>query len=132
MPCVPGIRSKRTLECLEIYLRLRSSEALVKSALAFPGSSMSPGGIVFPRESEAEGVDSLYTSTPPQTDTGTDCGGSTHSFLLVTLMLSRLTLTFTTGSTLMGLNLTYVRLLRDCNSHGGLTVFRLGWSSNCG
>ena len=25
---------------------------------AFPGSSMSPGGIIFPRESEAEGVDS--------------------------------------------------------------------------
>ena len=63
-----------TLECLEIYLRLRSSEALGKSALAFPASSMSPGGIIFPRESEAEGVDSLYASTPPQTDTGTDCG----------------------------------------------------------
>ena len=69
MPCVPGIRSNRTLECLEIFLRLLSSEALGKSALAFPGSSMSPGGIVFPRESEAEGVDLLYASTPPQTDT---------------------------------------------------------------
>ena len=75
MPCVPGIRSNRKMECLEIYLRLCSSEALGKSALAFPGSSMSPGGIVFPRESEAEGVDSLYASTPSQTDTGTDCGG---------------------------------------------------------
>ena len=84
MPCVPGIRSNRTLECLEIYLRLRSSEALGKSALAFPGSSMSPGGIVFPRESEAEGVDSLYASTPPQTDAGTDCGEAhPHSFLLL-------------------------------------------------
>ena len=91
---------------------------------------MSPGRIVFPRESEAEGVDSLYASTPPQTDTGTDCGGSTSSFLL--LMLSLLRLTFTTGSTLMGLNLTFVQLVKDCNSHGGLTVFRLGWSSNCG
>ena len=67
----------------------------------------SPGGIVFARESDAEGVDSLYASTPPQTDTGTDCGGSTPSFFLVTLMLSRLTLTFATGSTLMGLNLTF-------------------------
>ena len=85
MPCIPGIRSNRTLECLEIYLRLRSSEALGKSALAFPGSSMSPGGIVFPRESEAEGVDSLYASTPPQTDTGTDCGGSTPSSFLLLL-----------------------------------------------
>ena len=74
MPCVPGIRSNRTMECLEIYLRLRSSEALWKSALTFPGSSMSPGGIVFPWESEAEGVDSLDAYTPPQTDTGTDCG----------------------------------------------------------
>ena len=103
MPCVPGIRSRN-----------------------------SPGGIVFPRESEAEGVDSLYASTPRQTDTGTDCGGSMPSFLLVTLMLSRLTLTFTTDSTLMGLNLTFVRLLRDCNSHGGLIIYRLGWSINCG
>ena len=41
--------------CLEIFLRLHSSEALGKSALAFSGSSMSPGGIIFPRESEAEG-----------------------------------------------------------------------------
>ena len=57
MPCVPGIHSNRTLKCLEIFLRLRSSEALGKSALAFPASSMSPGGIVFPRECEAEGVD---------------------------------------------------------------------------
>ena len=69
MPCVPGIRSNRTLECLEIFLRLRSPEALGKSTLAFPGSSMSPGGIIFPRESEAERVDSLYASIPPQTDT---------------------------------------------------------------
>ena len=83
MPCIPGIRSNRTLECLEIYLRLRS-EALGKSALAFPISSMSPGGIVFPRESEAEGVDSLYAFTPPQTDTGTDGGEAhPHSFLLL-------------------------------------------------
>ena len=70
---------------LTIAKLLRSSEALGKSALAFPGSSMSPGGIVFPRESEAEGVDSLYASTPPQTDTGTDCGGSTPSSFLLLL-----------------------------------------------
>ena len=48
----------RTLECLEIFLRLRSFEALGRFALAFPESSVSPGEIVSPRESAAEGVDS--------------------------------------------------------------------------
>ena len=58
MPCVPGTRSNRTLECLEIFLRLRSSEALMKFTLAFPESSASLWGLVFPGKSEAEGVDS--------------------------------------------------------------------------
>ena len=58
MSCEPGIRSNRTLECLEIFLRLRYSEALEKFALAFPESLGSPREIVFPRGFGAEGVDS--------------------------------------------------------------------------
>ena len=94
MPCVKGIRLNRTLECLEILERLCSSEALGKFALAFPESSVSLWGIVFPRESESYFPGSrkqkgwtrkkdvctpwiryllkdrsLYASTPPQTDT---------------------------------------------------------------
>ena len=42
------MRSNRTLEYLYTFLRLRSSEALGKSALAFPGSSISPGESYFP------------------------------------------------------------------------------------
>ena len=48
----------RTLECLEIFLRMCYSEALGKFALAFPESSVTLQEIVFPRESEEEGVDS--------------------------------------------------------------------------
>ena len=58
MASEPGIRSNRTLKCLEIFLRLRSSEALGIFALAFPESSVTLRRIVFPRGSEAEGVDS--------------------------------------------------------------------------
>ena len=58
MPCEPGTPSNRTLEYLEIFLRMCSSEALGKFALALPESSVSLQEIVFPREFEAEGVDS--------------------------------------------------------------------------
>ena len=53
MPCVSGIRLNRPLECLEIFLRLRSSEALGKFVLALFESSVSLWGIVFPRVSES-------------------------------------------------------------------------------
>ena len=32
----------------------------------------------------------------------------------------------------MALNMTFVQLLKNCDSHGGLTASRLGQSSNCG
>ena len=43
-------------------------------------------------------------------------------------------LTFSTGGyrTLITLHLTFVRVSRYCNSHGGLTVPRLGQLSSCG
>ena len=46
-----GICSSRTLECLEIFLRLRSYEAYGKFALAFPESFVTLREIVFPIES---------------------------------------------------------------------------------
>ena len=69
MPCIPGICMNKTLEYLEVSLRLRSFEALGIFALAFPESSVNPWEVYFPGGLEQKGLTRKTKSVPLGYDT---------------------------------------------------------------